>query len=40
LRYEMRDIRSGDVSILIFNSFNEKIPESERNIFSPEGMGK
>ena len=40
LRYEMRNIRSGDVSILVFNSFNEKIPASERNIFSPESMGK
>jgi len=40
LRYEMRDIRSGDLSILVFNSFNEEIPKSKRNIFSPEGMGK
>jgi len=40
LRYEMRNIRSGDVSILVFNSFNEKIPASERDIFSPESMGK
>ncbi|MCL1911637.1 MAG: outer membrane lipoprotein-sorting protein [Leptospirales bacterium] len=40
LRYEMRDVRSGDVSILVFNSFNEKIPPSERDIFSPDSMGK
>ena len=40
LRYEMRDVRSGDVSILVFNSFNEEIPASKRNIFSPDGMGK
>ena len=40
LRYEMRDVRSGDVSILVFNSFNEKIPASKRNIFLPDGMGK
>ena len=40
LRYEMRDIRSGDVSILVLNSFNEKIPASERDIFSPDSMGK
>jgi len=40
LRYEMRDICSDNVSILVFNSFSEKIPASERNIFSPEGMGK
>ncbi|MDR3237553.1 MAG: outer membrane lipoprotein-sorting protein [Spirochaetia bacterium] len=37
IRYEMRDIRSGDVSILVFNSFGGQIPP-EKNLFLPENL--